>query len=541
MENRKKFIENIKNILIAVLFISAVLLLSFFWKDMSLNDLENLAMGMQESDSYRPELSELTRPGQIEVSFGSGVYTVISADWQLSAHGIDVNINKTSDADGTTDGEPQAQGIGTGKTAGTGITDDGIYEYLRVLMSQYMTQPDISQEKIEKSQYDEVMSYPSVTAAFSFDIPFSDFLKNNGIEPPQGSGSVTNVTEISFSAASSENVFIYDGSEKAYYRFVTADEEFADRMASELSALISGIEATNITAYYTIENLAGIKNDTLIPVYQKDTVKSLSCESEFSINDASEIRRYEQMFFPSGLDFVRKITENKGSLIYTYGYNQKMLILDETGQISYSEELDSTHYSDIGFYEGLEEAVEYVQTHGGWSPMISEKAVPYLSQVSRITSDDGKYKGYRYEFSIKLKGVPVSFTAGAMLSIDVYGSQITSYQRDIVALSQKDDSDTIEVINAIDVITSEYEEIGNILIGLAKEKNDKEMLERYSSDNLFEAVTGNIDLIRFCMMRDTGSNPSYLMSAWYINVNGVKFWCSPEDGHILAWSAGEAS
>ena len=33
------------------------------------------------------------------------------------------------------------------------------------------------------------MSYPSVTAAFSFDIPFSDFLKNNGIEPPQGSSS----------------------------------------------------------------------------------------------------------------------------------------------------------------------------------------------------------------------------------------------------------------------------------------------------------------------------------------------------------------
>ena len=91
MENRRKIIEHIKNILIAVLFISAVLLLSFFWKDISLNDLENLAIGMQENDEYRPELSELTRPGQIEVSFGSGVYTVISADWQLASHGIDVS------------------------------------------------------------------------------------------------------------------------------------------------------------------------------------------------------------------------------------------------------------------------------------------------------------------------------------------------------------------------------------------------------------------------------------------------------------------
>lgn len=532
MENRRKLIENIKNILIAVLFLSAVLLLSFFWKDISLNDLENLAMGIQENDTYRPELSELIRPGQVEVSFGSGVYTVISADWQLSAHGIDLNKDDNADQQ---DDTPADSGE-------TDITEDGIYDYLKLLMSQYMSQPDILQEKIEKAQYDEVMSYPSVTAAFSFDIPFSDYLKNNGIEPPQGSGSVTNVTDISFSAASSENIFVYDGSENAYYRFMTGDDEFADRMSAELSSLVSGIEATNVTAYYTIENLAGIKNDTLIPVYQKDINRSLSCKSEFSINDASEIRKYEQMFFPSGLDFVRKITENKGSLIYTYGYNQKTLILDEAGQISYSEDLDPANYSDIGFYDGLEEAVEYVRTHGGWSPMISEKAVPYLSQVSRITSDDGKYKGFRYEFSIKLKGVPVSFTSGAMLRIEVYGSQITSYQRDIVALSQKNtNDDTVEVINAIDVITSEYEEIGDTLIKLAKENNDSEMLARYSTDNQFEAVTENIQLIGFCFMRDTGNDPSSLMSAWYINVDGVKFWCSPDDGHILAWSAGEVS
>lgn len=537
MENRRKIIEHIKNILIAVLFISAVLLLSFFWKDISLNDLENFAIGIQENDEYRPELSELTRPGQIEVSFGSGVYTVISADWQLASHGIDVS---KTDAGASGDGGMQQGDAGAGAVSGTGMTDDGIYDYLRYLMSQYMDQPDISQEKIERSQYDEVMSYPSVTAAFSFDIPFSDFLKNNGIEPPQGSSSVTNVTKISFSSASSENIFIYDNSEKAYYRFVTADDEFADMMSAELSSLISGIEATNITAYYTIENLAGIKNDTLIPVYQKDTAKSLSCKSEFSINDASEVRKYEQMFFPSGLDFVRKITENKGSLIYTYGYSQRMLVLDETGRISYTEELDSTQYADIGFYEGLEEAVEYVKTHGGWSPMISEKAVPYLSQVSRIVSDDGKYKGYRYEFSIKLKGVPVSFTSGAMLRIEVYGSQITSYQRDIVALTQKENAETIEVINAIDVITSEYEEFGDILIKQAKENKDEEMLKRYSSGNQFENVTENINIIRFCMMRDTSANPSYLMSAWYIKIDGVKFWCSPQDGHILAWNAEEA-
>ena len=338
---------------------------------------------------------------------------------------------------------------------------------------------------------------------------------------------------------SSENLFIYDDDKKAYYRFVTEDEEYADRISAELTLLIDGIEGSNATAYYTIENLAGIKNDTLIPVYQKDVQKSISCSSEFTIDDAAEIREYEQMFFPSGLDFVRKITKNKGTLIYTYGYNQKVLLLGETGCIEYTEEIDSANYNEIGFYEGLEEVVEYVKSHGGWASMMSERTVPYLSQVYKVTSDDGKYKGFKYEFNIKLKGVPVSFTSGAMLSVEIYGHQVTSYQRDVINVSQKSNAETINVINAIDVITNEYEEIGNVLIEAAEKKDDADMAERYSTGNCFEAVTENIDIIRFCMMRDKEADAYSIKPAWYMKIDGVKFWCSPDDGHIITWNDGD--
>ena len=67
------------------------------------------------------------------------------------------------------------------------------------------------------------------------------------------------------------------------------------------------------------------------------------------------------------------------------------------------------------------------------------------------------------------------------------------------------------------------------------------MLARYSSGNQFETVTKNIELIGFCMMRDTSNDPSSLVSAWYIKIEGIRFWCSPDDGHILAWDAGEVS
>lgn len=544
MEHRKKRIEKIKNILIAVLLMSAILLLSFFWKGISLDDLSSFTIGIQSEDTYKPELSELTRPGQIEVSFGSGIYTVISADWNISADDADyadyagaAEAHTGNDAGDSEDVEDANDIAASAKS-----TDrTRIYEYMIYMMEQYLSKEDIRQEKIEASQYEEVTSYPSITAAFSFNIPFVDFLANNGIKAPQGSSDIANVTEISFSEVSSENLLIYDASESAYYRFVTEDQQFAETMSEKLSKLIKGIDDAETTPYYTIENLAGIKNDSLIPLYQQGISSSVKCRSEFSITSDSEIRKYEQMFFPLGLDFVRKITENKGSLLYTYGYNQKVLLLDETGRISYTEELDPANYSDIGFYDGLSEAVEYVKEHGGWSQMTGDKMVPYLSNVVRVKSSDGKYVGYRYEFSVKLKGIPIFFNSGSMLSVEIYGSQVTSYQRDTVMLSKNEnaDADDMEIINAINVITEEYSEIGKIAAANARENGDEEKAQFYLSGNQFENVTRNIELIRFCLLRNIDEDPSSLVPAWYIKLDGIKFWCSPDDGHIITWSSAE--
>jgi hypothetical protein len=507
--DRVRIIERVKEILIAVLFISAILLLAFFWKDISLEELSSFTLAMQEDDAYTPELSELMRPLQIKVNFGSDIYTVLSADWKLEEHGISID---------------------------TETDDTGIYDYMRYLMMQYLNQPDIMPEKIEKAQYDEVMSYPSMTASFSFDIPFADYLENYGTDMPSGGDTIACMTKISFSSASSENLFIYDASADTYYRFVTQDETFAENMSAGLSDMVEDIENSGITVYYTIESLAGIKNDTLIPLYLENGMESVKCSSEFSISDNSEISSYEQMFFPSGLDFVRKITENKGSLIYTYGYSQKVLVLDENGSISYSEELDSTQYSEIGFYEGLSAAVEYIKNHGGWSVMFGNGMKPYLREVEAVQSDDGKYKGYRYGFGVKLNDVPVTFSTGNMLNVEIYGSQVTLYERDIISMSSENIAYKSDIINAIDVITDEYEEIESIVADAWLKAGEKEKADLYISEDQFDVVVKNIDMIQFCMLRDTAKNPSVIVPAWYIKVDGVIFWCDVDDGHILAWN-----
>lgn len=565
MTERTKTIERIKDVLIIVLFISAILMLSFSWKDLSLDELSSLAQSLQEENSYRPQLSELVKPSQIKISFGSETYTALSDSWSPEAHGIAV-----SGAGGFVSGSDSGSSF---HEMDSSSDDQTLYGYMLRMTSAYLSQPDLVKEQIEESQYREVMSYQSMAAEFSFPIPFTDFLENNGMSVPEGGEQISCMTIIGFSPVSSENLFIYDSYSDTYYRFVTKDESFAEQMSTALGELISSIEGSGITVYYTIEKLAGIENDTLIPLYVEDTASEMKCESEFSISDLYAVRRYEEMFFSSGLDFVRKITENKGSLLYNYGYNQKVLILDESGKITYTEEPNSSQYSEITFYQGLNEAVEYIGTHGGWSALKGENIRPYLSSVQQIQTESGKFHGFRYVFGIRLNGIPVTFSSGPMLQVDVYGTQITSYIRDIVVVAPEAVSTSEDVVNAIDVITGAYNEIGTILenggtneeTASDSEKNDAalsgggqaagtgegsntEVSDRSGGSsasgqeddvNRFENVTEKIDLIRYCLMRDTENNPYRVVPAWYIRIGEMKFWCSAEDGHLMTWDTGE--
>lgn len=532
MSDLNRLKEHIKSVMIAVLFITAILLLSFFWSDGS--GLGSLAEAFQEDDSYAPGVSELIRPEQIVVNFGSDTYTVLDADWPALEHGLPAQTGMRGMIE--IDEETRIPVCSTE------------YDYICSLTDLYLSQSDINHEKIEKAQYDEVMSYPSITAVFDYGLPFRDFLENSGISVPAGVSDVAYLSKISFSSASSENIFIYDPSQDVYFRFVISNEELAGKIAEELTLVIDGIEESGTGFYYSLENLAGIDSDTLIPLHSDRWLNAAACRSELSINSTSEISRYEAMFFPLGLDFVRKISENKGTLLYSYGLSQKVLTLDESGSISYKEEIDQTQYHDISFYEGLNTAVQYVSGHGGWSLMKGKNTEPYLKNACRIASPDGKYNGYRYEFGVSLAGIPVMYDTGSILRAEVYGSQITSYDRDMISIEDADENngDAGYIMDAINVITDGSREMARMLDNMNSSETDisaeydvSQPDTEISDEETFERIARSLDRICLCMVRDRAYNRSAIVPAWYLDVDGVSFWCSITDGHIMACSSGE--
>ena len=555
MAAKRKSVERIKDVLIAVLFASAILLLSFFWKDISLEDLGSLALNFQEEETYSPEISELVCPEKEVVNFGSDSYTVLEGSQPIDEV-LSEPVSPVSDFaedDQNTD-------------------EMSLYTWTKSMMQAYLKQTDLVSEQIEKAQFDEVMSYPSVYADFGYTIPFKNYLENNSIAAQGENDDVSGMSMVAFSTASSENMFIYNSENDEYYRFVTGDEDFADRMAEYLSDIINSIENSGAPMYYTISSLVGVDNETLIPLSPDSSARTLKCTEEFKISDSSAVNRMEQLFFPSGLDFVRKITENKGSLLYNYGYNEKVLTLDESGSIFYTETIDSSQYSDTDFYSGLELAVEYVKNHGGWTALADDRMTPYLKDARPAESENGKYRGYSYTFGVKADGIPLSYTGEDILSAVVYGKQVTDYRRDIVRISddQKSGDDT-ELMSVIDIITGDYSEMNSLLgkkesggTGADAASSEAAMDAADSADtvegrtdfagtdgsesqqsqgdssqssqtsiNEFESFTTKINCIEFQYLRDISGSPGTLIPAWHLRVDDTDFWCSAADGSLL--------
>lgn len=538
MENRKTvIIERVKNIIIVVLFLNAILLLSFFWKDFSINDFGNfgnLHFGMSvEDDTYQPELHELIVPAHIETGFGNGMHTVVNFNHVIPD---DIAIPMPVKPEGNDEENNQSA---TADEAS--VRESTVYNSVLAAVEHYLTGTDLLVEKIEKSQYDEVMSYRSITAVFDYDIPFKEFLQLNNLTDAGGIDNIGHVSRIGFSSASAENMFIYDNSLDAYYRIANYNKETANLMSEAILDISEALEQEGNATYYSIESLVGTENNALMPLYLDSDLTEISIREAFNINRESSVSRMEQLFFPGGLDFVRKITENKGALLYMYGYSEKVLMLEANGTISYEEEFETKGYKESTFTEALNTAVGYIATHGGWRSLYSESVVPYIADCDvRVEGVEG-YRSYDFTIGMMFEGTPVDYASGDLIRVCVYGDQVTSYFRDIIIPEAAQAAETWTAIDAINVVTDEHVAICEILEEKEKAEGNLEKAHAYAGENKFDEMMREADSIRLSYLRDSKGHPATLVPVWALEIDGCHFWCDPLTGDLLMYDAGEVN
>jgi len=473
MDGSKKYIETIKTVLIVALFISTMLLLYFFWENPARSSFPFSEM-MAGEDEFVPSMEQILQPSEISVDFGRGVATVIAYN--------------------TTDS--WTQGL--------------------LALRKFANAEDLLVESITKEQYDKIMQFRSISFSFLNTIPFSSFCEEFGYEKSPSLQQIWGFSRLSYSAGSPESLFITDSFSDKYYRLVSP------ATTHTLEALINATEQEQYVAYYSIGTFLGTGTRTLMPLAYNTKMEELFYNKEFQRSQETQIRGFAQKFFGESFDFVRRIEESKGTLIYMYGYGQKVLTVYEDGHIEYKEEV-SGQGTEQDYFEALHSALNFVASHGGWQPFGEERSLQPCLRYSREINSDKK-KGYQFFFGVKAAGEELYYEGRQPLMVEIMDGQVTFYQRDLILPEYSEESSsarTRETFSPVNMLAQNYSYLYKLLLSQGYSFKQAE------GDALFDEVSDLIDQVKqgyVLQASDHEGSGAVLKPAWIIVVDDMEIY-----------------
>lgn len=484
-------IERIKNISIVALFFSTVLLLYFFWGNIS---FDRIGLTSSSDTDNIPETVSMVKPDKVIINFGGNNYTVISAGAELWY----------SPGDG----------------------DSMVRE-----LDRFGQSGDILVEEIAYDKYQTVMNYRSIWAEFLYDIPMADFCANFSIKKPSGYDAIENVTEVGYSTAVEKSIFIYDGKNHKYYRLV-ADR--GQEYNADFTKLISRVESQGYTGYFPISNYAGegVQNSTLlVPESIETNLAEFAFRQDTYPYETAKITSIAQNFF-GNLDFVRTITEDKGTVIYMYGYGQNVLIINTNGSIEYKEEQVSDN-SQPGFLEALDLAVQYVADHGSWESFGGAELTPYLKDVA---VNPNKKKGFQFIFGMEVNGNRLFYEDGDPIVVTVTSGQVTYYKRNMIdfdqeALAAMETYSPGDAYSSVNLIAQNYQYIYNVLLQTGM------ISTSVGPENMFETIAAMVTNMQTGYLRLADTGVTEIQPVWIVSVEDVDIFFDLYTAQPLSYSS----
>ncbi|MBE6034366.1 MAG: hypothetical protein E7222_06645 [Clostridiales bacterium] len=482
-------LEKFKDILLVVLVFTTILLLYFLWGSKSLESF----IFSDDNEHYTVLSSEqVIFPDQIILGKGNGDYIIVTSEKE--------NLWKGQ-----------------------------ILENFRN-MSQ---DANILVEEITEEKYKAAMAYPSIIAKFAYNMPFNEFCDKYQIKQQQGYDSISDLTEIGFSKGSKESAFIFDGNKKRYYRLVGNKElNIFDQVESLFTQ-------QNLTTYFPLKTFLGEKsnNDTLVPVENSSAMASLAYQKDSQISQKEITEDTAQDYFGGTFDFVRKIEESNGTIIYMYGYGQKVLIINPNeGSIEYKEEIKINDSEQKNMFECLDTALAFVGAHGDFQTAAGQEIKPYLESASSI---DDKKNAYRFVFSFSVGKNKLFYEDKMPIIIEVTGGQVSYFRRELVNFdeSQLQKKSGEQGISAINMLAMNYNYI-LAKTNLLDKLDSQEISFEDTADRIDDLFTGYFrPSVKLSGDENTsGDNQLELIPVWVVEVNGMYLYFDLYDGQPKGYS-----
>lgn len=468
-----RLIETIKSILLVVLFLFTVLLLFFFW--------ENKPFQIFSKDDARAadamQLSEIFQPDHMEIYQG---------------------------------GDPCA------------VTREG-FDVMIDCFKAFSASKNLSIEVVPEDRYFEALKQPSIKAAFDYYVPFSSICEIYGIDKIAGSDSVDALSEFVYSVPFDDRMYMYDKKTNKYFRIVGSSNSCFDKLKSE----IENVQADSVT-YYPLHLLVGeIENGVLCPVSLESAIYDVPYYPEDYSSQAEKPSAVVKGFFSGNFDFVRRIEEENGTVIYMYGYGKIVVIAHNDGVLEFKTDDDRTAVQ-LKYLEAFEKANTFMAAHGAFESTGGIPLSPYVKDV--IIDPEGK-KGFRFVFGVGTPLGRIYYQSGSPVIVDVIGGRVAYYKKEMINIDASEldgaGQERREAFSAINVAANNLEYIRDVLAG-AQIIED----ENISNEELMEKVSG-FD----CGYFRPDNADEMLKASWIVTAGGVEFYFGLDDGLPRGYSS----
>ncbi|MFT9496498.1 two-component system activity regulator YycH [Anaerosolibacter sp.] len=396
--------ESFKTILLAVLVVLSIALTQQLWISIptasGMPSSEGKALQAGRSKLYEVNnISDIINPQSFIISFGGKDHTVLFSD------------------------------------------SYGIWKEVLPILSGYF-EDGITVEDITSERWEEIRDIRAIKMEFGYSMPIGVLSNVVGGKASVVQGKITALDSILIPVSEDGVVYISDRLNGRFFRLAGIINK------TNIASLIDQIGNQNNYDYYSsIRQGYAIDNDVLVPLDLSIEQLKIKVENEIDVAGlkqattyASTLRQvdiFASAFFGENFDFVKKIIQNDGSVIYMYGYGQKVLKVSETGALEYVEGLDNNKSgSNTDMAESIKTAVQFV---------INREITPghdlYLRDIRPIGGNEGdKKKGYQLLFANRINGFPVYVKENpsqAPIEVHVFGKQVTYYKK--VLLREKID------------------------------------------------------------------------------------------------------
>ncbi|MCT4605778.1 MAG: two-component system activity regulator YycH [Marinisporobacter sp.] len=475
--------ENFKTILLTMLFVLSIALNQQLWERISLTKIIP-SIRQAETIEVRSQgnidnISNILSPQSFCINFGGGLHTLIYSD----SHGI----------------------------------WKGTIETIRDQISK----KDLKVELIDEALWEEARAFRSIEMKFGYTM--SAKLLKEIVKEKELIDEVEAFDSILISSKDDTSIYISNQREGVYYLVK------GTKSNNQLLNIIKNIEENGYDAYYAMQEIYPVENERIMPIEFNENIHEVKVVQEIDPTNDGTIESFAGTFFGENLDFVRKIRETSGSVIYMYGYGQKELKIDDLGVLYYIEKTDPQKSSqNISSEDALNIALQFINEHGSWSNVDI-----YLKNIEFTQKNR-----YIFSFGYRINGLPVYYKTDdkqkmmdAAVQVEVLGEQVIYYKRFLkrekIAIKLLEDEENRTVLSAPQIIDRNFGFIKeDFLRTIDQEQN-------IDQEEISKKVLSTIRKVEVGYYNQPSKQPNQLTPIWIIKTDQMIYYFDAYNGRMI--------